>query len=72
MGKKTNMIAIRLGTYRYHLLYVSYCYIDPLVAVLVSVVLLNENMTVPRIIGGVLILGFTLWSELRMRNKQGA
>ena len=46
-------------------------YIDPLVAVLVSVVLLNEGMTVPQIIGGVLILGFTLWSELPTRNKQG-
>ena len=46
-------------------------YIDPLVAVLVSVVLLNEDMTVPQMIGGMLILGFTLWSELPMRNKQG-
>ena len=39
-------------------------YIDPLVAVLVSVIWLNESMTVPQMIGGVLILGFTLWSEL--------
>ena len=39
-------------------------YIDPLVAVLVSVTLLGESMSVPQIIGGVLILGFTLWSEL--------
>ena len=39
-------------------------YIDPLVAVLVSVTLLGETMTFPQIIGGVLILGFTLWSEL--------
>ena len=44
-------------------------YIDPLVAVLVSVVLLNEGMTVPQMIGGVLILGFTLWSELPKRKK---
>ena len=39
-------------------------YIDPLVAVLVSVTLLGETMTFPQIIGGALILGFTLWSEL--------
>ena len=39
-------------------------YIDPLVAVLVSVTLLGETMTVPQMIGGMLILGFTLWSEL--------
>lgn len=39
-------------------------YIDPLVAVLVSVTLLGETMTIPQIIGGALILGFTLWSEL--------
>ena len=44
-------------------------YIDPLVAVLVSVVLLNEGMTFPQMIGGVLILGFTLWSELPKRKK---
>ena len=45
-------------------------YIDPLVAVLVSVILLNEGITVPQIIGGILILGFTLWSELPTRNHQ--
>ena len=44
-------------------------YIDPLVAVLVSVVLLNEGMRVPQMIGGALILGFTLWSELPKRKK---
>ena len=44
-------------------------YIDPLVAVLVSVVLLNEHMTLPQIIGGIMILGFTLWSELPARKK---
>lgn len=39
-------------------------YIDPLVAVLVSVAFLNEKMTLPQIIGGALILGFTLWNEI--------
>ena len=38
-------------------------YIDPLVAVLVSVVVLKETMTPMQIIGGLLILGFTLWNE---------
>ena len=44
-------------------------YIDPLVAVLVSVVWLGETMTVMQIIGGVLILGFTLWGELTPKKK---
>lgn len=39
-------------------------YIDPLVAVLVSVLLLGESMTLVQVIGGVLILGFTLWNEI--------
>lgn len=39
-------------------------YIDPLVAVLVSVCLLGETMTVWQLSGGILILGFTLWNEL--------
>ena len=39
-------------------------YIDPLVAVVLSVTVLGEPMTVTQIIGGVLILGFTLWNEL--------
>jgi len=39
-------------------------YIDPLVAVVLSVFLLGETMTVPQLIGGGLILGFTLWNEM--------
>lgn len=39
-------------------------YIDPLVAVLISVTILGETMTVSQIIGGIFILGFTLWNEL--------
>ncbi len=45
-------------------------YIDPLVAVLVSVIWLNEGITIPQIIGGLLILGFTLWSELPLGKKK--
>ena len=44
-------------------------YIDPLVAVLISVVILHEAMTVPQIIGGALILGFTLWNEITPKTK---
>lgn len=39
-------------------------YIDPLVAVLVSVTVLHETMTLRQAAGGVLILGFTLWNEI--------
>ena len=39
-------------------------YIDPLVAVLVSVFLLGETLTLSQALGGLLILGFTLWNEL--------
>ena len=38
-------------------------YIDPLVAVLISVLVLGETMTAPQVLGGALILGFTLWNE---------
>lgn len=44
-------------------------YIDPLVAVLISVTILGEEMTPWQIIGGVLILGFTLWNELSPANQ---
>ena len=39
-------------------------YIDPLVAVIISVTVLGESMTVMQLVGGILILGFTLWNEL--------
>lgn len=38
-------------------------YIDPLVAVIVSVLLLEEPISPLQLLGGVLILGFTLWNE---------
>ena len=40
-------------------------YIDPLVAVLISVTVLGETMTISQVVGGILILGFTLWNELK-------
>ena len=39
-------------------------YIDPLVAVLISVSVLGETMTLWQMVGGALILGFTLWNEI--------
>ena len=45
-------------------------YIDPLVAVLVSVAWLGEQMTYFQIVGGLLILGFTLWSEISVGKKK--
>lgn len=44
-------------------------YIDPLVAVLVSL-LLKETLTIAQIVGGILILGFTLLSELPIGKKK--
>ncbi len=45
-------------------------YIDPLVAVLMSVVVLHEKMTVMQVIGGLLILGFTLWNEISPKKQK--
>ena len=45
-------------------------YIDPLIAVLLSVFLLKEPMNAQQIIGGSLILGFTLLNEIPFRTKK--
>lgn len=42
-------------------------YIDPLVAVMISYFILGEDMTIWQIIGGLLILGFTLWNEITLK-----
>jgi len=44
-------------------------YIDPLVAVFISVTILHESMTVWQVVGGILILGFTLWNEISPKPK---
>ena len=44
-------------------------YIDPLVAVIVSLIFLKETMGVFQIIGGILILGFSIWNEIRVMKK---
>lgn len=47
-------------------------YIDPLVAVFISVTVLGETMTLMQTIGGILILGFTLLNEITPKRKQKA
>lgn len=42
-------------------------YIDPLVAIIVSVMILNETITSMQMVGGMMILGFTLLNELKVR-----
>ena len=46
-------------------------YIDPLVAVIVSLVFLSESMNVYQIIGGILILGFSLFNEIVSSKERG-
>lgn len=43
-------------------------YIDPLVAVAVSVFVLGELLTAMQLAGGILILGFTLYNEIKTEN----
>lgn len=45
-------------------------YIDPLVAVIISVTYLHEPMTLPQVIGGLFILGFTLWNEINPKKSR--
>ena len=43
-------------------------YIDPLVAVAISVFVLGEQLTLCQLLGGALILGFTLYNEIKTQN----
>jgi len=45
-------------------------YIDPLIAVIISVTLLREPLTLWQGIGGVLVLGFTLLNEIHLPAKK--
>ncbi|WP_042149600.1 DMT family transporter [Paucisalibacillus sp. EB02] len=44
-------------------------YIDPISAVVFAAIFLNENMTTVQMIGGILILGSTLISEITLKRK---
>ena len=47
-------------------------YIDPLVAVLVSALILHETPLTPlQCVGGALLLGATLWNELSPKKNEG-
>lgn len=48
-----------------------FSYIDPFVAVIVSLVFLNESMNVYQIIGGILILGFCIVNEIVNNKERG-
>lgn len=45
------------------------CYLDPLSALIVSVLFLNERLTAIQIIGAILILGGALFGELKLGNR---
>lgn len=44
-------------------------YIDPLVAVVLSVAVLGESISSLQILGGIMILGFTLLNEIKIEDK---
>ena len=44
-------------------------YIDPFVAVIVSLIFLKESMNFLQVIGGLLILGFSIWNEITIKKK---
>ena len=43
-----------------------FSYIDPFVAIIISVMILNESMSPVQVLGGLMILGFTLFNELNV------
>ena len=45
-------------------------YADPLVAVIISVTILGESITLMQLIGGVIILGFTLLNEIELPGRK--
>ena len=46
-----------------------FSYIDPVIAIILSALLLKEKMGIFGMIGAVLILGSTLFSELNFKKK---
>lgn len=43
-------------------------YVDPFVAILISAIILQEQMTIVQVFGGALLLGATFMSEIRLAN----
>lgn len=48
-----------------------FSYIDPISAVIMAAIILNESMSVAQIIGGIFILGSTLLSEIAEKKPKG-
>ncbi len=48
-----------------------FSYIDPIVAILLSAIVLGEGLDVMTVLGAVLILGSTLVSEISLKNRAG-
>ena len=46
-------------------------YIDPIIAVILSVALLNESITTLQLVGGLLILGSTMVNEIKLKASRG-
>lgn len=49
-----------------------FSYLDPVVAVVISVTILGEEFSFLQFLGGALILGFTLWNEIGKKNERSA
>lgn len=47
-----------------------FSYIDPLVAIIISITVLKESISFLQVIGGILILGFTLLNEIDIKYKK--
>ncbi|HEY5561936.1 MAG TPA: DMT family transporter [Clostridiaceae bacterium] len=45
-------------------------YIDPLIAIIISVTILGESLLLIQIIGGMMILGFTLLNEIKSKSRR--
>ena len=46
-----------------------FSYIDPVVAIILSALILNERMSIFGVIGAVMVLGSTMMSELPSKKK---
>lgn len=45
-------------------------YIDPLVAIIISVTVLGESISIMQVFGGAMILGFTLLNEIKVKSNK--
>jgi drug/metabolite transporter (DMT)-like permease len=45
-------------------------YIDPLVAIIISFTVLGESINIMQVLGGAMILGFTLLNEIKIKSDK--